>query len=277
MAACLRRVPAGKLLAASNGLNFTPVVDGRFVPAQPQAAFAYGQFTHVPVIAGVNRNEGLPTSISTWAGFTQMVRANYGAGAGRVLASYPRRDFPSATVAAGAVVSDQMVCSALTATTRLARWVPVYMYRWDDVTEPFYFTNTPAKGNILAGAYHSAELTALFPGWALPPAPQLTTPDQTAIISTAMTYWGAFARDGRPTTSGALPWPAYQRGESVMSLRPAYDSEILHAADLRQTHHCALWDTIPSLPACRRHLPRLGRLRRPARQPRAHDGGELRQ
>ena len=216
------------------------------MPAQPQAAFARGQFTHVPVIAGVNRNEGLPTGISTWAGFTQMVRANYGAGAGRVLASYPRRDFPSATVAAGAVVSDQMVCSALTATTRLARWVPVYMYRWDDVTEPFYFTNTPDKGNILAGAYHSAELTALFPGWALPPAPQLTTPDQTAIIGTVMTYWGAFARDGRPTTSGALPWPAYQRGESVMSLRPAYDSEILHAADLRQTHHCALWDTVPS-------------------------------
>ena len=46
VAGCLRRVPAGKLLAASKGLDFTPVADGRFVPAQPQAAFASGRFAH---------------------------------------------------------------------------------------------------------------------------------------------------------------------------------------------------------------------------------------
>ncbi|MGH3168105.1 MAG: carboxylesterase family protein [Trebonia sp.] len=45
IAACLRQVPASTLLADSSGLNFTPVVDGTFVPAQPRTAFADGQFT----------------------------------------------------------------------------------------------------------------------------------------------------------------------------------------------------------------------------------------
>ena len=246
VAACLRGVPAAKLLAAGNGLDFAPVLDGQFVPSQPQTAFASGRFTHVPVIVGVNRNEGLPVGSISWSGYTQMLRSDYGSHAGRVLASYPPRLFPSATVAAGAVVSDQMVCSALAAANRLARWVPTYMYRWDDMTEPYYFTSTPGEGNILAGAYHSAELAALFPGWALPPSPQLTTPDQTAIIDTAMTYWGAFAHDGTPTTEHALPWPPYQDNMSVMSLQPAYDSEVLHADNLRQTHHCSLWENLGS-------------------------------
>jgi para-nitrobenzyl esterase len=104
--------------ADSSGLNFTPVIDGHFVPAQPQTAFARGHFTRVPVIVGVNRNEGLPTSVSTWSGLTQMAQANYGANAGRVLAAYPERDYASAADAAGAVVSDQMICSAVTTATR---------------------------------------------------------------------------------------------------------------------------------------------------------------
>jgi carboxylesterase type B len=79
---------------------------------------------------------------------------------------------------------------------------------------------------------------------AIPPTPQLTTPDQTAMIGTAMTYWGAFAHDGDPSTGHALPWPRYADGRSVMSLQAAYDSEVLHSANLRQTHHCSLWDTI---------------------------------
>jgi len=245
LVACLRRVPAETLLSASNGLNFTPVLDGRFVPTQPQTAFARGQFAHVPIIVGVARNEGLPNSTNTWSGYIQTVQSNYGPDAGRVLAAYPRRMFFSPTVAAGAVVSDQMVCGALAAANRIAHWSRTYVYRWDDVTEPFYFTSTPAKGNILAGAYHSAELTALFPGWALPPTPQLTTPDQTAIIDTAMAYWGAFASTGGLTPEHVIPWPPYQDAESVMSIRPAYDSEVLNAAILRQTHHCTLWDSIP--------------------------------
>ncbi|MGH3168106.1 MAG: carboxylesterase family protein [Trebonia sp.] len=142
------------------------------------------------------------------------------------------------------MVSDQMVCSAVTAATSLSRYVPTYMYRWDDVTEPFYFTTTDG-GNILDGAYHSAELTALFPGWALPPADQLATPDQTAVSFTAMTYWGSFAADGDPSGEGVIPWPAFRRGESVMSLQAAYDSEVLTAQVLERASHCLLWDEIP--------------------------------
>jgi para-nitrobenzyl esterase len=243
--ACLRQVPANTLLADSSGLNFTPVVDGHVVPAQPQTAIARGQFDRVPVIVGVGRNEGLPTSVSTWSGFTDMVQADYGADAGRVLAAYPQDQYASAAVAGGAVVSDQMICSAVTAATYFARYVPTYMYRWDDVTEPFYFTTTNS-GNILDGAYHSAELTALFPGWALPPAQLLNTPDQTAISFTSMTYWGSFAADGSPSGAGVMPWPSFQQGGSVMSLQASYDTEVLNAVTLRQTSRCGLWDSIPT-------------------------------
>jgi para-nitrobenzyl esterase len=244
VAACLRSVPDATLLAASSGLSFTPVVDGHFIPAQPQTAFTRGQFSRVPIIVGVARNEGSINSVSTWPGYIQMLQADYGANAARVLATYPQAIFPSPTVAAGTVVSDQIVCNALTSAGRLARWVPTYMYRWDDVTEPWYETSTPDKGNVLAGAYHDAELAALFPGWAIPPTPQLTAPDQTAVIYVAMKYWGAFAHDGDPSTGGVLPWPRYTDGTSVMSIQAAYDNEVLNAANVSQTSHCSLWDGI---------------------------------
>jgi hypothetical protein len=43
-----------------------------------------------------------------------------------------------------------------------------------------------------------------------------------------------------------IPWPAFQQGGSVMSLQATYDNEVLNAAILRQTSHCALWDGMPA-------------------------------
>lgn len=243
VAACLRAVPLDTLLTDAQGLSFTPYVGGHLIPQQPMRAFASGHFTHVPVIDGVTRNEGLPDRVASMADFTQTVDSNYGSDAARVIAAYPQNQYPAPGITYGAIVSDQAVCSALTAANSLARWVPVYLYRYDDATEPFFLTQVN-KGNLLAGAYHASELPALFPGWAIPPRNQLTTFDQEVMIPTVMQYWGAFARTGAPEAQGFLPWPQYTGHGSVMTLQAAFDEEVLPVTVLRRTHHCSFWDTI---------------------------------
>ena len=54
------------------------------------------------------------------ASSTVMLRSVYGANAARALATYSQNQYASAADAAGAVVSDQMVCSAVTAATRFS-------------------------------------------------------------------------------------------------------------------------------------------------------------
>src|SRR4029450_11701554 len=55
-ASCLRAVPAAQLVLAEPGESY-PIVDGAVLTQTPGAAFAAGQFNHVPVIAGTSHDD----------------------------------------------------------------------------------------------------------------------------------------------------------------------------------------------------------------------------
>ena len=52
-----------RILAASPGLGFRPVVDGHFLPRPPAAIFAAGAQNDVPLLAGWNKDEGFNFSL----------------------------------------------------------------------------------------------------------------------------------------------------------------------------------------------------------------------
>ena len=59
--AALRALPAQKVLdaqLADKGFRFAPNVDGYFLPETPEAIFAAGKQSDVPLLAGWNRDEG---------------------------------------------------------------------------------------------------------------------------------------------------------------------------------------------------------------------------
>jgi para-nitrobenzyl esterase len=54
--------------------------------------------------------------------------------------------------------------------------------------------------------------------------------------------WTGYARDGRPTVTGAPRWPAVTpRSPLVMSLQPAGDGAPVRASTLLAQHNCGFW------------------------------------
>ena len=265
IATCLRNAPYSTIQSLpisqfTSPFPYFPVLNRTYLPIQPATALRTGQFNHVRVIVGNAQNDfGYPPSTTTWAAFAQAMQNTWGpALTKKILAVYSAANYPSAGVAESDTLSDHFFCAANTLTNDLSRWVTTYEYRYDDGTEPYYGGVT----NQLAGAFHSSELPALFPGWFNVP---MTGPDQQAMIQTMQTYWGSFARTGQLSGQGELPWPPYsdhrrgsarsarpaddssaaaQRG-SIMSLLPAFDNEVLNSSVLDGTHNCSLWDTTP--------------------------------
>ena len=56
-AACLRRLPVATIIDHEDFSGYTPDVDGAVLPQPVKTALATGQFSHVPVIIGTNRDE----------------------------------------------------------------------------------------------------------------------------------------------------------------------------------------------------------------------------
>jgi para-nitrobenzyl esterase len=254
IATCLRNAPYSAIRSLpippiAPPFPYFPVLNSTFLPIQYSTALRTGQFNHVRVIVGNAQNDfGYPPNPSTtWASFAQDMQTAWGpAAAQRILAVYSAANYPNAGVAEGDTLSDQFFCEANTFTSDLSRWVTAYEYRYDDGTEPFYGGVT----NLLAGAFHSSELPALFPGWNNEP---MIGPDQQAMTQTMQTYWGSFARSGQLSGQGALPWPPYNNhmhgdghGGVIMSLLQAYDSELLTSSVLDATHNCSIWDSLPN-------------------------------
>ena len=248
MISCLHAVSTQALTGDAAGLSFTPVINPQVLPLQPHQAFSSGRFDRVPIIEGVAENEDGGGGSITEAQFDSSIQNDYGADATRVLNEYPVGSFASPLLALHAVVSDQMACQSLTTSNELSRWVPTHTYEYDDPTV-LHYGSTEAARDVLAGAYHSSELPALFPGWdaglANGPVELMVGADQQAMREQMMDYWGAFARQGAPEPAQAANWPAYHGNPAphamVMSLEPADNSHPEAASQISADHNCGFW------------------------------------
>ena len=225
--AAMRAASAADVLAASNadagspfmrtGNVWAPNVDGWVIPDDPLAMYRAGRQHAVPLVTGLNGNEGsLMTrgmDIPDAEAFEAYVRSVYPALADEMLAHYDASSPAAAQAAVDKVVHDLFFAGPVRAhaEAQAAAGAPTWLY---------HFTHVPptAWGAAL-GSHHAAELVYVFGTLTrrdeggerplgLTPVGDYTDTD-TALSATMRAYWVQFAATGDPNREGLPPWPAF--------------------------------------------------------------------
>jgi para-nitrobenzyl esterase len=258
--ACLRRLPASKLLSSktvqftSMALTWQPSIDGYVEPRNLDDAWATGNFAHVPMIIGNNHDEGrlfvfLFDHLQTLqpvsaAGYTDFVRRTFGRSADQVLARYPVSAYDSPDLAEAAVITDAFfACPAAWSTQRLtAAGQRVRAYQLATVDPPLQIDPYLPLGNA-----HFLDLFYLFDSiQQIPLLPLPVTRDDTqAELSTQIVdAWTSFAATGDPNGTagvGGVSWPAWAPGGQVLQL-DAVGNRVI--TDLASQHDCGFWEPL---------------------------------
>lgn len=234
IAAYLRGKDAGVILGTllANGLTGSgPIPDGTFMPADPIAAIAAGQYNRMPVLAGNTAEEGKlfapfltllggppGFTISDATRFNMMMNFNPDAPATITEADILDPAYtPSNTPVTGWTAKAGLLASVFMAPSRdnvlntlKTQQANVWYYRFDWAQEP-------APWNTVYGAAHAFDLPFIFGNFG--PSLFSNAANSTAnrpgrlALSAAMTAAiSAFARNGDPNTSQLgvtwQPWPA---------------------------------------------------------------------
>src|SRR3954447_18568245 len=216
--ACLRAKPVGALLDATPPGEVEMVTSaGRALPRAPADAVTSGDFSHVPLLIGSNRNE-MRTFSQDFAAMTReqyegFVRSNYGANAERILARYPFTAYPAPYTAAYAIgdlwtdsgsIGGIGGCATLALTRSFAHTTRTYGYQFEDLRAPHLNLNLPG---FRWGAGHAMELPYHWPAFdnSIPMAAQFTRAQQ-QLAGQMVAYWAAFAATHRPAAPDAARW-----------------------------------------------------------------------
>jgi para-nitrobenzyl esterase len=209
--AALREVSPEALIEASTAenmffspINLSPNVDGYLIPENPSEAFAAGRQHAVPLLTGINANEGtifLPDI--TLNQYQLLGNYLYGENAGEVEALYPAQSDSEVKQSMDKLVT-QMGFGAS------ARFTAECM---DKVGEPAYlylFTMPPKDPRVQSlGTFHGMEIMYVF-GNLDKVAMEGTDETDYALSEAMMDYWTAFAASGDPNGVGTpMTWPAY--------------------------------------------------------------------
>ena len=248
---CLRDVPVSAILAnqRDNPTGYTPgIVDGKVLEQSIGTVLASGKFNRVPIINGTNRDEWrLFVALEELISGTPVTAANYQARitstlgvpadvAAVIANEYPLSAFASPSVALGAVGTDAIfACSALQANQWTSKYVPTYVYEFNDDTAPQPYL---PPVSFPYGAAHQAELQYLF-GLRNVLFPTTLSEQQEKLAAGMRGYWASFAKRGVPSAADQPRWPRFdshdQRMISLELPRPHVET------DFAAEHHCGFW------------------------------------
>lgn len=243
--ACLRNLPATRILEAQTPYLSGVTLDGRLLTKPIGLALEEGTFHRVPLMVGITKDEQafslaareLEKGPQTPEGYREDAEASYGReNAAAILQAYPV-GFLSPSEAEIRAWHGSRACIARWIGNAASKWVSTFVYEFTDDTAPSYFP--PMSFDM--GAYHTAELQYLFPlyrgsaGVAKP-----LNAKQSALAQAMRRYWGNFARTGNPNSPSTHAWPAYSESDTVLGIG-LETSAIPHYGAVR---NCHFWDRI---------------------------------
>ncbi len=243
--ACLRAAPVSAVIAANNVTSIVPPVDNKVLTQSVGTAFSSGQFNHVPVIEGSNKDEWrlfvaqAEASLGPLApsAYIQAIAANLGvpiSTATAISAAYPLSVYGgNPSIAVGAIGTDAVfACNARRAARSFAGFTPTYQYEFADPAPPMrFFSNI----SFPTGAYHASEIQYLFNTSNSPVAGTLNASQQ-QLANAMVSYWTQFAKTGNPNGGGAPNWPRFDANtEQYQALVPPTPST---ASGFNFQHNC---------------------------------------
>lgn len=181
---------------------WAPNIDGRVIPDDPIRMYESGRQHDVPLIVGMNGNEGsmfapgLP--LSDVADFQAHIRRMYPEQADAALAHYAVSEAATVPDAVDHLIHDMYFAGPvrLHARTHALKDAPAWLYHFTHVP--------PTAGGERMGSHHAAELGYVFGNL---DNGDYTDVDQ-RISDTMMGYWVRFAATGDPNSPGLPAWPA---------------------------------------------------------------------
>lgn len=253
VAACLRAVPAARLLADGGqvadptaGGTIGPIINGTTLTRSPVQALTTGHANHVTLITDVGRDEfngGVYTNTfgrhivvaETPAQYRRLVSAQFRRLARTVERLYPLSRFNSPYTAYRTIMADSAsICPMLQLDRRTSRYMPVYA----DINAD---SNNPAGENVkvINGAQHSGTNGLIHFN------PSQLDADQGALQLQLLREWTHLAWTGSPTAPHTPLWERYSApGHPVMTLRPGDASTTVPTNFYALEHNCGFWDRV---------------------------------
>jgi para-nitrobenzyl esterase len=197
-----------KLGAGNGGLR--PVIDGYFLPADPNRIYAQGKQNDVPELTGMNRDER--SSADDYgripaATYRKAMEQRFARAASGFFALYPNDTQETSGVAQKAALRDAgLVSMHLWARLRgTTGRTPAYTYYWTHVM--------PGADSERYGAFHTSEVPYIF--GTLRKSMRPWTPRDEQLVATMGRYWANFIKSGDPNGTGLPAWPAYDAASPV--------------------------------------------------------------
>lgn len=214
----LRAMPTAAILDAAKSrgvVGFGPDIDGKLLTEPVPATYAAGRQSHVPLLAGWNRDEGnfFVTAGMTAEKFKATTAAQFKSREDEFLKLYPANDDQQATRSAIDYGSDSFIAFGTWKWLEAQRKTgqsPVYRYH-------FELAAPPSKFHPGEYAFHSDDIEYVFGTLDTRPG-AVWRPEDRKLSDEMMDYWTNFAKKGNPNGAGVPNWPEYGNGDPLIHL-----------------------------------------------------------
>jgi para-nitrobenzyl esterase len=195
-----------------SGTVWAPNVDGWVLPDDPIAMYNSGRQHNVPLIAGINDNEGSlfrsRFNIDEVNEFESYVRTDFASIAPDALKVYGVKAAPDVSVGLDHLVHDMFFVGPARLQMRAHTKVssPAWLYHFAQVP--------PTPGGKNFGSHHAAEIPYVF-GTLTPTADAQWGEADRRVSDLMMNYWTQFAATGDPNRDGLPKWPRFEKNNDA--------------------------------------------------------------